>query len=152
VTVVDYQTKDGLAEFGFSVEFQPNIGWRVYIIFDPFHWGRDHDTDLPYQSVDHAGRRYVNWSSKIDTLGEAKTVAGIWAELTQRAQRERAAHVELIQRHLNTEKQKRPPASAQPKTMVNAGEAGPGNQHHAPTVPGPRCNRKETPISDHSGR
>jgi len=121
MTVVDYHTRDGLAEFGFSIEFRSNIGWRVYIIFDPFSWGNPQGMDLPYQSVDHAGRRYVNWSSRVDTLGEARTVAEIWAELVQHAQRERSMRIEKIQRQPDTEKQKiaTPPGP----TRHQAGEA-----------------------------
>jgi hypothetical protein len=108
--VVVCQTSDGRAQFGFSIEFQPNIGWRVFIIFDPFHRGRDRPLDLPYQSIDNAGRRYVDWPPKIDTLDEAKIVARIWAELAQRdrrAQEERALYVELIQHRLSAGKQKK---------------------------------------------
>jgi len=119
--VVDYQTRDGLAEFGFSIEFESNIGWRVYIIFDPFSWANDQQIKLPYESVDHTGRRYVNWSSRIDTLGEARTVAEIWAELAHRAQQQPAAHLEQIQRQPGTTKQKiaTPPGPTRP----NAGKA-----------------------------
>jgi hypothetical protein len=116
--VVDYQTRDGLAEFGFSIEFQSNIGWRVYIIFDPFDWGNNQQINLPHESIDHVGRRYVNWSSRIDTLGEARTVAEIWAELAHRAQQQPAMRLEQIQRQSNTEKQKTatPPGPARPNT------------------------------------
>lgn len=131
MTVVDYQTRDGLDEFGFSVEFQSNTGWRVYIIFDPFTWGDDQEVNLPYQSVDHAGRRYVNWSSKIDTLGEARTVAEIWAELVQRTQRERAMHAELVQRQPAREGQEASPTT-RPKTVENTRGTGRGHQHRAP--------------------
>jgi hypothetical protein len=99
IMVVDCQTNDGLAHFGFSIEFQQDTGWRVFIIFDPFHRDRDHPLDLPYQSVDNAGRRYVDWSAKINTLDEAKIVARTWSELIhrdKRAQEERALYVELI--------------------------------------------------------
>jgi hypothetical protein len=148
MTVMDYRTRDGLADIGFSIEFQTDTGWRVYIVFDSFYRSGDHDLDLPYQSIDRAGRRYVNWAPKIDTLGEAKIVAGIWAELAQgnrRAQEERALHVKLIQRHLRAEKQKRvaPVDPAELDTAVNAGMAGLGNQYRAPVIPharGPGAN------------
>lgn len=87
MAVMDYRTQDGLAEYGFSIEFQPDVGWRVYIIFDPFHHSHNESLRLPYQSTDHNGRRYVDWSSKLNSLGEAKTIAALWAELTERCQR-----------------------------------------------------------------
>jgi hypothetical protein len=83
MAVMDYRTRDGLADYGFSIEFQSDVGWRAYIIFQLSPPGQDDSLQLPYQSVDHNGRRYVNWSAKIDSLGDAKTVAALWAELIQ---------------------------------------------------------------------
>jgi len=116
--VADYQTRDGLAEFGFSIEFQSDIGWRVYIIFDPFSWAKDQQINLPYESIDHAGRRYVNWSSRIDSLGEARTVAEIWAELVHCAQQQHAMHTARVQRQPDTTKPKTvtPPGPPRPNT------------------------------------
>ncbi len=87
MAVLDYRTRDGLADYGFSIEFDPNVGWRVYIIFQPVHGDRDDNLQLPYQSTDFKGRHYVNWSPKLDSLGDAKTVAALWAELIHRHQR-----------------------------------------------------------------
>ena len=81
MAVLDYRTRDGLADYGFSIEFQPKEGWRVYIIFDPFHGG-DNSLHFPYQALEN-GRRYVDWRAKLDSLGDARTVAALWAELTQ---------------------------------------------------------------------
>ncbi len=67
-----------------SIEYQSIIGWRVYIIFRPFHQDHDDSAQLPHQSTDDSGRRYVNWSAKLDSLGEARTVAELWAEMVQR--------------------------------------------------------------------
>ncbi|MGB8961808.1 MAG: hypothetical protein WCC38_07625 [Pseudonocardiaceae bacterium] len=84
MAVMDYRTRDGLADYGFSLEFLPDIGWRVYVIFQPLYLS--HGDSLPYQAVDGNGRSYVNWSAKLDNLGEAKLVAGLWAELIQHDQ------------------------------------------------------------------
>lgn len=86
MTVMDYRTQDGLAHYGFSIEFELDVGWRIYIIFQPLYEDQD-SLQPPYQSIDHDERRYVNWSSRIDSLGEARTVAALWAELIQRCQR-----------------------------------------------------------------
>ena len=84
MTVMTYRTQDGLADYGFSIEFKPWTGWRVYVIFSPFHQNLGDSASLPHQSIDDNGRRYVNWSAKLDSLGEARTVAELWAEMIQR--------------------------------------------------------------------
>jgi len=86
MAVMDYRTQDGLADYGFSVEFRSDGGWRVYVIFQPFCEGHNDSLQLPHQAIDSNGRRYVNWSAKIDSLGDAKTVAALWAEMIQRYQ------------------------------------------------------------------
>lgn len=84
MAVMDYRTQDGLADYGFSIEFQPDGAWRVYSIFQPFYQGHRDSLQLPHQSIDLNGRRYVDWPSKLDSLGEARTVAALWAELIHR--------------------------------------------------------------------
>ena len=140
MTVMEYRTRDGLADFGFSIEFQPDRGWRVYIIFEPFYCGDEHTADLPYQSIDPDGRRYVNWHPVLDSLGDAKTVAGIWAELAQRyqhAKKEHALYAGLIRLHHRNQEQKTVTSdcSTRPDDAVGAGETGPAHQAHAPVIP-----------------
>ena len=85
MAVMDYRTQDGLADYGFSIEYDPGRGWRVYIIFQPLHYSSHNEgMKLPHLAVDDNGRQYVNWPSKLESLGEAKTVAALWAELIQR--------------------------------------------------------------------
>jgi hypothetical protein len=107
MTVMDYRTQDGLADYGFSIEFQPEIGWRVYIIFDSFH--QDNNSHkLPYHSAGD-GRRYVDWAAKIGSLGEARTVAALWAELAQRyrrTQEQHALYVKMIEHCQRTRQRK----------------------------------------------
>jgi hypothetical protein len=108
MTVMSYRTQDGLADYGFSIEFEPSKGWQIYIVFEPFRVGGN-SHNLPYQSVED-GRRRVDWSSKLDSLGEAKTVAALWAELAQRyqrAQEEHALYVTMIERQRRIQKQRR---------------------------------------------
>lgn len=85
MAVMDYRTQDGLADYGFSIEFESDVGWRVYNVFQPLQEHND-NMKLPYQAIDSKGRCYVDWSPRIDSLGEAKTVAALWAELIQRCQ------------------------------------------------------------------
>jgi hypothetical protein len=108
--VMDYQTRDGLTYYGFSIDFESARGWRVYIIFQPSSHGNDDSLKLPYQARDDTGRRYVDWSEKIDNLADAKTVAALWAEVTQRYQRTQEKHalyVKLIEHYQHTRDQRR---------------------------------------------
>ena len=87
MVVMAYKTQDKIAEYGFSIEFLPDAGWRIYIVFRPCLRCEAHrQSHLPYQSIDHNGRRYVDWSAKIESLGEARLVAELWAELTRDCQ------------------------------------------------------------------
>jgi hypothetical protein len=110
MTVMDYRTRDGLADYGFSIEFQPDVGWRVYIIFQPFQQSHEDSRDLPYQSTDDKGRCFVDWPGKLASLGEAKTVAGLWAELAERhlrIQQQNALYVQLIEHYWHAQKHKK---------------------------------------------
>ena len=89
MAVMDYWTQDGLANYGFSIEFQPDKGWQVYIVFRPLYQDNNDKSRLPHQVTDDSGRSYVNWPARIDSLGDAKTVAALWAENTERYTRER---------------------------------------------------------------
>lgn len=80
MVVMDYRTQDGLADYGFAIEFQPDEGWRVYVVFQPFSQRQGGGPQLPHQTIDSKGRRYVNWPAKVDSLGDAKKVAALWAE------------------------------------------------------------------------
>lgn len=109
MAVMAYRTRDGHADYGFSIEFQPDRGWHIFIMFDPFRKGDDRPA-LPYQSLDDDGRRCVDWPSKLDNLGDARAVAELWAELAQsyqQAQEEHELYVELIQRYQHTQEQRK---------------------------------------------
>jgi len=143
MTVMDYRTRDGLADYGFSIEFRPDVGWRVYIIFHPYRHGYDDSLKLPYQSISDDGRRYVDWPSKLDSLGEAKTVAGLWAELIERylrIQQENALYVELIERYRETQERKKTPLSNQDHLgdAVNTETRDPEQHDRDLTIPVPR--------------
>lgn len=110
MAVMDYQTRDGLAYYGFSIDYEPGRGWRVYIIVQPFHQGNGDSLKLPYQARDDTGRRYVDWSEKLDNLADAKTVAALWAEVAQcyqRTQEQHALYVKLIEHYQRTREQRR---------------------------------------------
>jgi hypothetical protein len=99
--VMDYRTQDGLVDYGFSIEFRPDLGWRIYIVFQSCCQGLEEDTQSPYQAVDRHERRYVNWSAKLDSLADARTVAALWAEITHRY------HYSTTAKHSNKKEAKR---------------------------------------------
>jgi hypothetical protein len=79
------------------------IGCEAF--FQPVQQSNDSSPSVPYQSVDPTGCRYVNWSEKLDNLGDAKKVAALWAELVQNYQRDqgqKARDVKLIERYRST--------------------------------------------------
>jgi hypothetical protein len=128
MVVMDYQTRDGLTYYGFSIDFESARGWRVYIIFQPSSHGNDDSLEVPYQARDDTGRRYVDWSEKIDNLGDAKTVAGLWAEVAQRYQRiqeKHALYVKLIEHYQRTRDQRKvtPVTSGEPLFDSQEGES-----------------------------
>ena len=147
MTVMSYRTQDGLADYGFSIEFEPSKGWRVYIVFEPSH-SEGNDNSLPYQSVED-GRHRVDWPSKLDSLGEAKTVAALWAELAQRCQRaqeEHALYVTMIEHQQRTQGQRRT-ASVGPDRLsdaVGADKADSRHQNSVSVIPHPSAATKSS--------
>jgi len=148
MAIMEYRTQDGLADYGFSIEFKPDIGWRVYIIFVPFRLNHKDSTDLPYQCTDRDGRRYVDWSSKLENLGDARSIAALWAELAQpylRAQEQHALYVDLIQRCLRAKEQIEPASAGsyhRPEDMVGADGSGAAKQDRSPVIPHPSATVK----------
>lgn len=148
MTIMDYRTQDGLANYGFSIEFQPGIGWRVYFIFELPQQDHDDSLKLPYLSTD-GNRHYVDCSPKLDSLGEGKTVAALWAELAHRYQRtheQRALYVELIERYHRTQAQKRA-TPADPDHLSDAAvadAASAGHQDCDPVIPHPSAAAKSS--------
>lgn len=78
-----YRTKDGQADYGFSFEQQPDRSWRAYIINQPSYRGRPDDSHTTHRLISSDGRRYVCWSTTLQSLEQAKTVAARWADATQ---------------------------------------------------------------------
>lgn len=154
MTVMNYRTRDGLAGYGFSIEFQSGRGWRVYIIFLPFMHDQDDSLHLPYQSTDDNGRRYVNWSGKIDSLGEAKTVAELWAELVQNYlhTQERIAHyVEVIKQYQHAQEQRRGTSAGQNlRDAVHTGTPSPEQDDCGPAIHVPKQQNSEE-LQQHQG-
>jgi hypothetical protein len=79
MAVMDYRTQDGLASYAFSIEFESDVGWRVYIVFRPLYQGGE-ESKWSYEATSGSGRCYVNWPAKLDNLSDAKAVAALWAD------------------------------------------------------------------------
>ncbi|MGH3853697.1 MAG: hypothetical protein ACRDR6_09375 [Pseudonocardiaceae bacterium] len=81
MAVFFYQTQDGQADYGFSIEYKPKEGWRIYIVFQSLRRGSDENPQFPYRATGEDGRSYVDWSTRLDHLGDAKEVAVFWSEI-----------------------------------------------------------------------
>jgi hypothetical protein len=139
MAVMAYRTRDGLADYGFSIDYQPSMGWRVYIVFRPFHQSQEDGLLLPYQALDANNRYYVDWSEKLDSLGDAKTVAALWAELAQgyqRDQEQKTLFEDLIERARRDHERKRA-TSADPDRLSGSGSEGGGPRRAGEPGPGP---------------
>ena len=79
-----YRTMDGLADYGFSFEEQPEGYWRIYIESMPSYGRRNTSLSITHR-LREGHRYYVCWEpeSALRTLEDAKKVAALWADLTQ---------------------------------------------------------------------
>jgi len=78
-----YRTKDGQEDYEFSFERQSDGAWRIYIEDQPEYNGRPTDAHSTHRLSD-GGRKYVCWTNTIRSLDEAKEVAAMWADATQK--------------------------------------------------------------------
>ena len=81
--VLSYRTKDGLADYCFSFEEQRDGTWRAYIVRQPSYQARD-ESAHPTHRLSDGGRKYVCWDSPLRSLAQAKQVAALWADCTQK--------------------------------------------------------------------
>lgn len=131
MAVMDYRTRDRIDDYGFSIEFQAEKGWQVYIVFQPFRHGQDDSPCLPYQAIDDNGRRYIDWPGRLDSLGDARTVAELWAELVQRywhVQEQRALYAELIERYQRAQEQRKVAPSHRDRRGDTVDASSPGSE------------------------
>jgi hypothetical protein len=78
-----YRTKDGRADYRFSFEEQQDGTWRAYIEEQPSYCGRPTDAHATHRLSDN-NRKYVCWTDPLKSLAEAKSVAALWADATQK--------------------------------------------------------------------
>ena len=77
-----YRTKDGRADYGFSVERQGDGTYRAYITSQPSYSGRSEDPHPTHRNSD-GSRKYVCWTHELQSEAEARQVAAKWADATQ---------------------------------------------------------------------
>jgi hypothetical protein len=82
-TTAFYRTKDGLRDFHFSFEQQADGSWRAFIVGDIQYGGRPDDCHSTHRLTD-GGRHYVCWTRPLRTEQEARDVAALWGDKTQR--------------------------------------------------------------------
>ena len=80
--LINYRTKDGRADYTFSLEYQDG-GYRAYIVGMPSYGGRSEDIHITHRSVDKDRRYYVCWSKPLYTLEDLKKVVALWSDLSQ---------------------------------------------------------------------
>ncbi len=80
--VIYYRTKDGRADYGFSIERQPDGSYRAYIVSHPSYGRRDTSLHVTHRLQD-GSRYYVCWTNRLETEQQARQVAALWADATQ---------------------------------------------------------------------
>jgi hypothetical protein len=76
-----YRSRDGLAEYAFSLAPQSN-GFRIYIKHQPSYGSRDTGAHTTHRLHDQ-GQPYICWAGCIRSEEEALAVAARWADATQ---------------------------------------------------------------------
>lgn len=77
-----YRTKDGRADYKFSIEQHPSDGYRVFIDGQPSYGFRDSSAHATHRLSD-GSRKYVCWTQPIRSETDARKVAAAWADATQ---------------------------------------------------------------------
>lgn len=82
--VMWYRTRsESLNFYRFSFEEQPDGRWWVYILDQPDYCGRDDSRYTTHRGCD-GGRYYISPPAPLRTFEQAKAVAAMWAEATDR--------------------------------------------------------------------
>jgi hypothetical protein len=78
-----YRTRDGRADYSFSIERQRNGTYRPYITAQPDYGRRSTGTHETHRLTGEGGRQYICWNRALWSEEEAKSVAALWADATQ---------------------------------------------------------------------
>lgn len=80
---VYYRTKDGRTDYGFSFEPLSTGNYRIYIVMQPDYGSRDERSEFTHRRRD-GDRRYVCWEGSLTSETDARKVAALWAECTEK--------------------------------------------------------------------
>lgn len=78
-----YRTRSGHSLFEFGFHRRDNGAWRIYVLSQPSYGCRASGLHATHRLRDDSGY-YVCWQGRIANLREAKFVAQVWSELTER--------------------------------------------------------------------
>jgi hypothetical protein len=78
-----YRTRDGRADYGFSIERQSDGTYRPYITSQPGYGSRSTGAHQTHRLTGEGGRKYICWNRSLRSQEEAKSVAALWADATQ---------------------------------------------------------------------
>ncbi len=79
-----YRTRDGRADYGFSIERQPDGSYRPYITAQPGYGTRSSGPHETHRLTGPGGRKFVCWDRLLHSEAAARKVAAMWADATQR--------------------------------------------------------------------
>ncbi len=81
--IIYYRTRDGRADYAFSIERHGNNTYRAYIVSQPSYGSRDTGPHETHRLTDSAGRQYVCWTRPLRSEADARGVAAAWADASQ---------------------------------------------------------------------
>ena len=77
-----YRTRDGRADYGFSIAELSDGTFRAYISSQPGYGSRSTGAHETHRLTD-GGRPYVCWTNRLQSAEDAQRVAALWADATQ---------------------------------------------------------------------
>jgi hypothetical protein len=79
-----YRTKDGLQDYRFSFEEQPDQTWRAYILVQPDYGSHSSASFEVHRNQDRDHNYWVDWQPDlVCSKQDAMTIAAFWAESNQ---------------------------------------------------------------------
>lgn len=77
-----YRTKDGQADYGFSLEEQNDGSLRAYVDSMPNYGSRSTSLHTTHRLTD-GGRHYICWNRNLYDEEDLKKVVAVWSDATQ---------------------------------------------------------------------
>jgi hypothetical protein len=82
-TNVLYRTRDGSADYAFTIEQQADGTYRAYVAYQPDYGNRTTDGHSTHRYQAPDGRKFICWSKSIRSEQDALRVSAAWADATQ---------------------------------------------------------------------